>query len=202
MRLPRSPPTFATDVFRPTRRPSSDGDGLVTPAAWRRRGQTRRGHADVAKNRLCADDGALHRGHVALLEESRHQGEPLALSIFVNPTQFAPNEDLERYPRDLTGDLAHGRRRAACDVIFVPERRRCPLRANRDPRSRFTTSEQGMCGAVRPRTFRRRRDRGLQAVQHRAISSEGLACAGGLQAGFNTGRTSRSSARRTFSSWR
>ena len=64
--------------------------------------------------------GALHAGHVALLEEGRRRGDQLALSIFVNPTQFGPNEDLARYPRDLPGDLAKAAG-AGTDVVFVPE---------------------------------------------------------------------------------
>jgi len=64
--------------------------------------------------------GALHSGHVALLEEGRRRGDKLVLSIFVNPTQFGPNEDLARYPRDLPGDLAKAAG-AGTDVAFVPE---------------------------------------------------------------------------------
>jgi pantoate--beta-alanine ligase len=64
--------------------------------------------------------GALHAGHVALLAEGRQRGDKLALSIFVNPTQFGPNEDLARYPRDLLGDLGKAAG-AGTDVAFVPE---------------------------------------------------------------------------------
>ena len=64
--------------------------------------------------------GALHAGHVALLEEGRRRGDELVLSIFVNPTQFGPHEDLARYPRDLPGDLSKAAG-AGTDVAFVPE---------------------------------------------------------------------------------
>jgi pantoate--beta-alanine ligase len=64
--------------------------------------------------------GALHEGHVTLLREARLRGDKLALSIFVNPTQFGPNEDLARYPRDLPGDLQKAAG-AGTDVAFVPE---------------------------------------------------------------------------------
>ena len=64
--------------------------------------------------------GALHEGHVTLLREARLRGDRLALSIFVNPTQFGPNEDLARYPRDLPGDLQKAAG-AGTDVAFVPE---------------------------------------------------------------------------------
>jgi pantoate--beta-alanine ligase len=64
--------------------------------------------------------GALHEGHVSLLREGRRRGDKLALSIFVNPTQFGPKEDLSRYPRDLPGDLAKAAS-ADTDVAYCPE---------------------------------------------------------------------------------
>jgi len=64
--------------------------------------------------------GALHAGHVSLLEEGRRRGDVLVLSIFVNPAQFGRSEDLARYPRDLEGDLAKARA-AGVDVAFTPE---------------------------------------------------------------------------------
>jgi pantoate--beta-alanine ligase len=95
--------------------------------------------------------GYLHAGHVALLEEGRRRGDRLVLSIFVNPTQFAPTEDLARYPRDLEGDLAKASS-AGTDVAFVP------ADAEMYPRG-FQTFvqvrelEKGLCGAHRPGHF-------------------------------------------------
>jgi len=63
--------------------------------------------------------GALHAGHVKLLEEARPLAERVVLSIFVNPTQFGPSEDFGRYPRDLEGDLAKAAG-AGVDLAFVP----------------------------------------------------------------------------------
>lgn len=63
--------------------------------------------------------GYLHAGHASLMDAARADTDVVVTSIFVNPLQFAPNEDLDAYPRDLSGDTAlaaeHG-----VDVLFVP----------------------------------------------------------------------------------
>jgi len=64
--------------------------------------------------------GALHAGHLSLLAAAREHANRLVLSIFVNPTQFGPSEDLARYPRDLDGDLKKAAS-VGTDVAFVPE---------------------------------------------------------------------------------
>jgi pantoate--beta-alanine ligase len=63
--------------------------------------------------------GYLHEGHASLLREGRIRGEILVLSIFVNPIQFGPGEDLERYPRNLEGDCAMARE-CGVDIVFAP----------------------------------------------------------------------------------
>jgi pantoate--beta-alanine ligase len=63
--------------------------------------------------------GALHEGHLALAREARRRAGFVAASIFVNPTQFGPNEDFTRYPRDLDGDVAK-LASAGVDVVFAP----------------------------------------------------------------------------------
>jgi pantoate--beta-alanine ligase len=63
--------------------------------------------------------GALHAGHLSLVERSVIQCDATIATIFVNPTQFAPHEDLSRYPRTLESDL-EGLRSAKCDMVFVP----------------------------------------------------------------------------------
>lgn len=63
--------------------------------------------------------GALHEGHLALLKAAAAAGGPTAVSIFVNPLQFAPSEDFSRYPRDEAGDLA-ALAAAGCALAFLP----------------------------------------------------------------------------------
>lgn len=63
--------------------------------------------------------GALHPGHLALVAEARRQADTVMASIFVNPLQFGPQEDLSRYPRDEDGDIA-ALRAAGCDLAWLP----------------------------------------------------------------------------------
>lgn len=63
--------------------------------------------------------GALHDGHLSLVRRAQSQCDAVAVSIFVNPTQFGPSEDLARYPRDLDQDLAK-LKALSPDVIFAP----------------------------------------------------------------------------------
>ena len=63
--------------------------------------------------------GYLHDGHGSLLRRAREEADVVIVSIFVNPLQFAPNEDLDAYPRDLTGDTALADANGA-DLVFAP----------------------------------------------------------------------------------
>ncbi len=63
--------------------------------------------------------GALHEGHLSLMREGKRHADYLVVSIYVNPTQFGPNEDLAAYPRNLAGDLDQVRS-VGGDAVFLP----------------------------------------------------------------------------------
>jgi len=95
--------------------------------------------------------GALHEGHLALLRAARGQADVVILTIFVNPTQFGPNEDLGKYPRDEAGDLKKARR-AGIDLAFCPE----PAAMYLPGAQTFVevrALSQPLCGASRPGHF-------------------------------------------------
>jgi pantoate--beta-alanine ligase len=95
--------------------------------------------------------GALHEGHLSLLRTARTRADIVILTIFVNPTQFGPNEDLAKYPRDEAGDIAKAR---ACgiDLAFCPE-----VRAMYPPGAQTFVEvrelQKPMCGERRPGHF-------------------------------------------------
>jgi pantoate--beta-alanine ligase len=105
-----------------------------------------------ARTALVPTMGYLHAGHASLLAVARERADRLALSVFVNPSQFGPNEDFERYPRDpgRDADLAAS---AGVDVMFMPE-----------PGAMYPPGfatwvdvpdmAKGLCGASRPGHFR------------------------------------------------
>lgn len=64
--------------------------------------------------------GALHAGHLSLVEIARKHAECVVMSIFVNPTQFGPNEDFDKYPRTLEADIALAKK-AGVDILYTPD---------------------------------------------------------------------------------
>ena len=83
------------------------------------REETRRAHSDGKVIGLVPTMGALHEGHMTLVRRAREECGYVAVSIFVNPTQFGPTEDLDKYPRTLTED-ARKCRLAGVDLLFAP----------------------------------------------------------------------------------
>ena len=63
--------------------------------------------------------GALHEGHLSLVRRAKQECDVAIATIFVNPAQFGPNEDFQKYPRTLEGDLDQ-LRSSGCDVVFTP----------------------------------------------------------------------------------
>src|SRR5262245_6160092 len=63
--------------------------------------------------------GALHEGHLSLVDRARAECDVTVVTVFVNPTQFGPGEDFNRYPRDLIADVALLGRRG-CNFVFAP----------------------------------------------------------------------------------
>lgn len=111
--------------------------------AWRKEGLT------VG---LVPTMGYLHEGHQSLIRKSAEQNDRTVVSVFVNPIQFGPNEDLEAYPRDLNRDM-QAVEEAGGNIIFNPE----PSEMYPDHFTSFidtTETTELLCGAVRPIHFR------------------------------------------------
>lgn len=110
--------------------------------AWKRNGET---------IGLVPTMGYLHEGHASLIERARKENDRVVVSVFLNPTQFAPNEDLESYPRDFDHDCALCEKIGA-DLVFHPE----PEEMYHDPHAfvNIDLLSSTMDGAARPIHFR------------------------------------------------
>lgn len=111
-------------------------------AAWR---------AEGLRVALCPTMGALHEGHLSLVRLGRAAADRVVASIFVNPTQFGPNEDFEAYPRDTAADAAL-LAREGCDLLYLPS-----VEAMYPPGFATSVTVSGLteplCGAARPGHF-------------------------------------------------
>ncbi len=96
--------------------------------------------------------GALHRGHLSLVDIARREADITVMSIFVNPTQFGPREDFTRYPRPFDEDCRKAEL-AGCDVIFAPTRE-IMYPEGYDTYVSVENITGGLCGASRPGHFR------------------------------------------------
>lgn len=95
--------------------------------------------------------GALHLGHRRLIEAARNHGSLVVVSIFVNPTQFGPNEDFSRYPRPIEADLEVCRA-AGAHLVFAPSVEQMYAPGERT-RVRVDGLTREMCGRARPTHF-------------------------------------------------
>jgi len=108
---------------------------------------------DAAVTGLVPTMGYLHEGHLSLMRKARSECGKVVVSIFVNPTQFGPSEDLNSYPRDMEGDLAKCESEGV-DTVFAPEPR------DMYPEGFDSCVEVGgryasaLCGRSRPGHFR------------------------------------------------
>lgn len=96
--------------------------------------------------------GALHEGHLSLVRKAKELADTVVVSIFVNPTQFGPNEDFDKYPRQLEEDVAKCEA-AGADIVFAPSVSDIYLPdastyVNEEDISRY------LCGKTRPKHFR------------------------------------------------
>jgi pantoate--beta-alanine ligase len=122
---------------------SDPRDMQAVSLAWRKLGQ---------KIAFVPTMGYFHAGHLSLMRYGRQHGDRLVVSLFVNPTQFGPSEDLDRYPRDLEKDSTLAREEGV-DVLYMP------AAADMYPPGfqTYVTVEdlsRPMCGATRPGHFR------------------------------------------------
>jgi len=96
--------------------------------------------------------GCLHEGHLSLIDIAKEKADKVIVSIFVNPTQFGPSEDFDKYPRALEEDIEKCRERGA-DIVFNPSVEEMYPQGY----STYVTEERissGLCGVSRPHHFR------------------------------------------------
>jgi len=124
---------------------------LHTPAAMRAWADARRAAGD--RIGLVPTMGYLHEGHVSLVRVARGAGcSSVAATIFVNPTQFGPGEDFEKYPRDEARDLAM-LDAAGVDAVYLPGVKDMYPEGHQTFVD-VTVVSRGLCGAARPGHFR------------------------------------------------
>lgn len=96
--------------------------------------------------------GNLHEGHINLVREARRLCDVVVVSIFVNPTQFGPNEDFDNYPRTLEQD-SHLLAEAECDILFAPSVEQMYGSRPRLTNIRVEKITEDLCGLQRPGHF-------------------------------------------------
>jgi pantoate--beta-alanine ligase len=115
------------------------------------RRQVTRWHAAGEQVALVPTMGALHDGHLSLVTRAKQVASHVVVSLFVNPTQFGPKEDLSRYPRDESGDRAL-LASVSCDLLFAPTVEEMYPKGF-STNVRVGNVSYGLCGDVRPGHF-------------------------------------------------
>ena len=108
--------------------------------------------AEGKKIALVPTMGALHQGHLSLIKLAREKADVVVVSIFVNPTQFGPNEDFDKYPRQLEADV-NNCEECGADAVFAPS----VSDIYAPDASTYVVEEQiskELCGKSRPKHFR------------------------------------------------
>ena len=125
---------------------------IIAKTTEEARAQIRQWKAEGCTIGLCPTMGFLHEGHLSLMRASKRENDKTAASVFVNPMQFGPTEDLAKYPRDFARDCAMLEAEGV-DMIFAPE----PGEMYADDFCTFvdmTVVSEGLCGKSRPVMFR------------------------------------------------
>lgn len=101
---------------------------------------------------LVVTSGAIHDGHLSLVKKAQEQADTVVVSIFVNPLEFGPNEDFDRYPRTREKDLERCEA-AGVDIVFIPTAKEMYPEGFSSMITEGTFSK-GLCGVSRPSYFR------------------------------------------------
>ncbi|MFO0549832.1 MAG: pantoate--beta-alanine ligase [Polyangiaceae bacterium] len=110
-----------------------------------------RARADGLRVGLVPTMGALHAGHAALVERAARASSFVVVTIYVNPTQFGPNEDFSKYPRTLDADVALAEKAGAA-LVFAPSTEQLYLEGD-ETRVRVGRTAAALCGEFRPGHF-------------------------------------------------
>jgi len=96
--------------------------------------------------------GALHKGHLSLIKQAKKDNKVVVVSIFVNPTQFNSQDDLDKYPRTLSADI-EALKEVHCDIVFVPNVKEIYPSEEASKDFNFSGLEKVMEGKYRPGHF-------------------------------------------------